>query len=133
MFKITAQQMNALAEHSLAQFELRLIEMLAEQFPESQDVPINERRHFVREQITRARQYGFETEQDFAIYVMAAWVLGGEFDRDYRPARFVLRSKGYDRDEKREWLLHWSYEIFSAGAQAAGMGDGLKPLSEWKI
>ena len=130
MFKITANQMDAFRAGSLSEFELRLIKLLTSEFPDVEKVPLDQMRFFVREQMAQARRYGFVTEQDFGVYVMAAWVLGRDFDTAYAPPRLVLPSRGYGRNEKREWLIHWIYEIFAAGARAVNMGHKLVPLPD---
>jgi len=133
MMEMTPEQMAALSEQSVSEFVDRLIDLFANRYPRIKEVPRDEMRRFVREQMARAEGYGFELEPDFGAYVLTAWVLGPEFDRQYAPVQAVLNSPAYSRDEKREWLMTWTYELLAGAARAAGVEEeNITPMPELK-
>ena len=128
MIEMSPQQMSAFGDRSLDEFIPRLVGVLAQSFPAMYHVPEPEMHAFVKGQIQQAQKYGFETEQDFAIYVIAAWLLGPDFDTKYKPPQIVFNDQGFGRDDRREWLLTWTYEFFAEIARDHGAGDDLKGL-----
>lgn len=130
MLNVRSEQIEELSRASESAFELRLIQLLGESFPEMLRVPHLELQRSVHALTDRARIYGLTTEQDFGIYVMVAWILGADFDTRFEAAKEVLTSGGYTTDDKRQWLLMWIHEMFAYVARQFGAGDELRPLPE---
>lgn len=96
-----------------------MIDFLHDKYPESKAVPTEELRVGVREQIAKARtSYGFETEQQLAAYVHAAWLMGMDFDTRFPSATERLQSPAYSAQDKAEWLAAWTTGLFEALASS---------------
>lgn len=127
-FLIRQQQVATLESVSIAQFERQLCGLLRQLIPRTQEVSSEELHVFVAKQLSRAREFGFVTEQDFASYITVAIMLGDDFATRFEPPRVVLNSPDIKPDEKRCWLLTWGYEIFRHSAEKLGVGAKVKPL-----
>ena len=101
---IRSAQLSALGKQSELDFVNRLVELLREQFPDSLDIPKPELRSEITRQIEKARSYNLSTEQQIATYVVAAYLLGKTFDKQFPAAREILPSNFYTPDAKVEWL-----------------------------
>jgi hypothetical protein len=97
-----------------ATFEARLARFLREQFPEEGGADDAQFRNEIRAQIGAARSYGFETEQQFATYLVAACALGVDFDRRFPATEQVLASTFLTGDEKARWLDSWTRALFES-------------------
>ena len=87
---IRSQQIHKLERYLQAQYENRLVRFLYDEFPEAGAEPEEDLRTEVGRQIARAREYGLETEQQIASYLVAAWLLGSDFDLEFEGANEIL-------------------------------------------
>lgn len=110
MFTISDQQMSALATETMAN---RLFEHLLESFPD-QVTPGDkaELKPVIIEQMELADRYGFETEQQIAIFVTSAWLLGLGFDQRYPAVQECFVQSGLMPGEKAEWLQAFTETMF---------------------
>ncbi len=111
--KIRKEQMDSFEQAELTKFAARIADFLQSEFPEAKEIPVKELRTVVYEQVTRARTYGLETEQQIANYVTTAWLLGQEFDTEFPAAQETLKSDKYSADDKSYWLVLWTKERFA--------------------
>jgi hypothetical protein len=100
-----------LTEHGDRSYELRLTRFLQEQFADAAKEPTNRLRPDVAAQIGKARGYGLLSEQEVAIYVITAWLLGQSFDREFPAAHEVLTSP-VSAELKAHFLEQWSRQMF---------------------
>jgi hypothetical protein len=88
MLTLAPHQLSAIGE---ARFQQRLGDLLLESVPDSRrvvDTP--EGCQALREQCAKARRYGMGAELDVASYVIAAWLLGLDFDTRFPAMAEVL-------------------------------------------
>ena len=111
MILIRKEIMDALGQSAWTDFARRLVAFLQGQFPDAAEQPRESLVKGVRGQIAAARGYGMVTEQDIAIYVTSAWLLGGEFDREF-PAVAEMMASEAPPETKAEWLEEFTNEVF---------------------
>ncbi len=90
--KIREAQANALGDMVEKSFEDRVVSYLQGSFDDARLADPEFLRSGVREQAVRAEGYGLETEQEIVTYVVAAWILGADFDRRVVGMQEVLTS-----------------------------------------
>ena len=112
--KISAEQMKTLNEVAVSDFDQRLVNFLREQFEGARAVPDPQLQQGIRGQVQRAGRYGLDSEQQLAAYVTTAWLLGEDFDETFPRIRTVLCSPAYQPDEKADFLLKHTAQIFEA-------------------
>lgn len=95
------------------EFEVRLIDFLYTQFPESKQEPVADMKKIAHEEVLNAKKYGLETEQQIATYFLTAWLLGEHFDTDFPAAKQMLNSSA-SADAKAQWLEDWTTKMFEA-------------------
>lgn len=109
--KIRKQQFDALNQQQEAGYELRLTEFLRKQFADAAVKPVAKLRPEVAGQIAKARGYGLLTEQEVASYVISAWLLGQDFDKEFPAAQEVLTAP-VSGNVKASFLEQWTQELF---------------------
>jgi hypothetical protein len=105
--RISPEQIALLAASTERGFEQRAAAFLREHFDDVRALEPHALDTFVRTQLTRARLYRLETEHELVTYLVAAWMLGSDFDERLPPARASLRSSVAPR-WKAEWLARWA-------------------------
>lgn len=110
---IRNEQFDTMAIPNIADFIQRAITFLYENFPESLDEDTDELTEIVGVLIEKAETYGLVTEQQAMNYIVTAWLLGVDFDKEFPAAEETLNSKDFTPDEKSEWLAKWTEEIFA--------------------
>jgi hypothetical protein len=109
--KIRKEQLDALNRRQETDYQLRLVNLLREQFPDSAGEPVEKLRPEVVAQIAKARGYGLFSEQEIAGYVISAWLLGPDFDKEFPAAREVLTAP-ISGNMKASFLEKWTEELF---------------------
>ena len=109
MLSIRPAQIDKLAN---ARFAARLTDFLRAQFPAAREVEVPTLRRAVGAQIERAQRYGLVEERHVASYVLAAWLLGEEFDRDMPAAKETLNNGARTGADKAKWLDEWTLRLF---------------------
>lgn len=112
--KIRTPQVAGLSDAGSAGFESRLAAFLNDKYPESKSIPEAQFREGIRGEITKARSYGLETEQQIATYVHSSWVLGRDFDSRFPAAAEKLPSPAYSPEQKAGWLAAWTKALFES-------------------
>jgi hypothetical protein len=97
-------------DQSSGDFESRLVDFLHTKFPETKSEPAEEFKNAIHQQALNAQKYGLETEQDIAVYVTTAWLLGEHFDTEFPAAQVELTSKA-SAQEKAQWLEDWTTKM----------------------
>lgn len=95
---------------ALDEFVGRFRALLHAQFDDARDVPRDELDSAIRRQVGRAQRYGFVTEEDVAIYVLTAWLMGETFD-EHEGAQAILMA-GDPAAERAAALRQWSASVF---------------------
>jgi hypothetical protein len=113
MITFRKDQLDALSRNQEKRFVDRLVAFLQQQFPDAAAEPANKLRPGVEEQTRKAGKYGLELEQEQAVYVTSAWLLGADFDTRFPAAAEVLPSPQLSGEEKRAWLEEWTQEMFN--------------------
>ena len=111
---IRKDQFDEMAIPNIAQFIERAITFLYENFPESLDEDTDELTETVGSLIEKADSYGLVTEQQAMTYIISAWLLGVDFDKEFPSAKKTLNSKDFSPDEKSDWLAKWTEKVFAA-------------------
>jgi len=109
--KIRKQQFDVLNQQQEADYELRLTRFLRMQFADAAAEPVEKLRPEVAGQIAKARRYGLLTEQEVASYVISAWLLGQDFDKEFPAAQEVLTAP-VSGNVKACFLEQWTQELF---------------------
>jgi hypothetical protein len=110
---IANAQLAKLSERMDEQFIDDLTQMLREQPGAGRAVPSAELRADVKRLVTRAQHYGMGTERDAASFVVTAFLLGEDFDHNFKAAGPVLTSTRLSGAEKAAWLEEWTTLMFS--------------------
>ena len=102
VLRISAERLNEVARK---RFEERLIKLILQHEPVgAQDIDTAEGRGEVRRQCQRAKGYGLASESDLARYVVTAWLMGPDFDRDQGAMREVLTSNSLTPTQKADGI-----------------------------
>lgn len=110
-----AQQFSLLRQRRL---EDRLIALLTDSEPEAAAVLAEpEGRAELHRQCERARGYGLENDHDLARYVIAAWLMGTDFDERIPAMADVLGSVDLHGSEKAQAIEQICTAIFQALAR----------------
>jgi hypothetical protein len=109
--KIRKELFDALNQQHEARYVSRLTNFLRERFPDAAQEPVEKLRPEVTAQIAKARGYGLSTEQELADYVISAWLLGQDFDKDFPAAREVLTAP-ISGNMKAYFLEQWTKQLF---------------------
>ena len=109
---ISISQQSKLAELLDARFIDRMAQMLLDRQEPNQQQPIDHLRLDVKRMVQKAQQYGMNTERDAAGFVVTAFLLGEDFDRQFPAAGPVLQSNALSGEDKAAWLANWTTEMF---------------------
>ena len=109
--RIRNQQLTFLSEQQELSYEQRLTSFLQSQFADALAQPVDQLRPAVSTQIKKARSYQILTEQDIAVYVITAFLLGENFDSQFPAAGDVLTAQ-IPGEMKSKFLEDWTEEIF---------------------
>jgi hypothetical protein len=109
--QIRKGQIKALQEDAEYVYKMRLVRFLQDQFPDAAECNQATLIVGVGEQIGKARTYGFLTERQIATYVMSAWLLGDDFDREFLAVQQML-GLNLTPAEKSTWLERFTKDIF---------------------
>jgi hypothetical protein len=112
--KISPEQRKTFEEVVASDLYKRLASFLRERFEDTRAVADPELVQAIRGQVERAVRYGLQSEQQLAAYVTTAWLLGKDFDETFPRIRTVLCSPAYQPDEKSDFLLTHTAQIFEA-------------------
>lgn len=80
-------------------------------FLEYRDVSDTTHRRRTRALMSRARDYGLETEVQIASYLVTAWIAGEDFDTARRTASMILSSSDHTPEQKTKRLIQWAESI----------------------
>ena len=116
MIRIRLEQFRLMGERD---FAIRMSELLAEEFADAAELPAADLLAGVRGQIIRAQRHGFFAEQDVAVYVLTAWLLGEAFDDEFPAARQILDS-GEAPEVRATRLEEWTQILFTALEEEGG-------------
>jgi len=108
---IRKEQLDAFQRAANRDYEMRLVRFLQDRFRDAAQAPKASLIEGVRAQIANARSYGLLTERQIATYIASAWLLGGDFDREFPAARQMLGSDA-PMDEKSDWLEQFTKDVF---------------------
>jgi len=64
-------------------------------------------------QVDSANKYGLNTEQSATFYVVMAWLMGTDFDTEFKSVHLVLNSKELDAPSKEKRLKEWMNNSFT--------------------
>jgi hypothetical protein len=112
MIVFRKEQLDSLSRNQENRFVDRLVAFLQEQFPDAAAEPVHELRPGVEDQTRKAAKYGLELEQEQAVYVTSAWLLGADFDAHFPAAQHMLESPDYTPEQKSDWLEAWTVKMF---------------------
>ncbi len=103
---IAPAQMHAFGEATERAFLRRVVAFLREQFATAASRPSDELAQFVATQLAHGRRYRLISEHNLVCYVLAAWMLGPEFDA-HPAARATLDNPRLLPSFKTQWLESW--------------------------
>lgn len=84
-------------------------------FPETKEMPRNTLEQLIEELTERAAGYKLVLETHIAPFIVAAFVLGMDFDQEYPLALEVLLDYELDSERKAQWL--WDFVEVAAGGR----------------
>lgn len=111
MLRITEAQMEALSRQQAANFAQRVVNFLKQNLPEYRNAPNDQTYAVVKQLLGQATQYGFESEREFIVFVLAAHYLGGGFDTAIASVRATLSDSSRTAAWKADWLEAMSLMI----------------------
>ena len=104
--------MKAFGNDQRGQFEKRMCKFLRKQFPEAKEIEKDEFLEEVRLQVDKSFSYGLESEKEVGTYLVAAWVLGANFDEKF-PGALEILSKDCESEGKRASLANWTKKLMT--------------------
>jgi hypothetical protein len=111
--RIRDRQLGFLAQQSEADYVERLTRFLQNEFPDASTEPVLTLLVEVASQVRKARSYEITSEQDIAIYVITAWLLGVDFDTGFPAAENVLTA-AVPGEMKAKFLEDWTHQLFES-------------------
>ena len=102
MFRISAEQLES---SSNRRFEQTLTQIICQHTPDGKgavDTPAGQK--ILEQQIQKARSYGMRSELEIANYVIAAWLLGPDFDHRFPAMSEILHADTLPPLKKAEAL-----------------------------
>jgi hypothetical protein len=106
-------QLVGLASNNRENFISNLSEILRDELDEIKKMDVDELRNDIIKQIKKANFYGFTLNSTVASYVISAFLMGENFDIDFKAASDILH-KSIKQNEKIRRLEDWVHTIFSA-------------------
>jgi hypothetical protein len=85
----------------------RMRQYLNAQFPETEEIENKELERIILELTDRAAGYKLILETQVAPFIVAAWIMGIDFDQDFIAVKEVLENLDMDSNEKANWL--WQF------------------------
>jgi hypothetical protein len=113
MFRLRSEQIGAFAQAQSQRLVVRLCAFLRSHFPDAEHAPEPEMKVGLARVIQKAARYGVENEQGQAVFCVAAWLLGEDFDVDHPQAQTILSSDRLSEEEKVSWLGEYTREVFA--------------------
>lgn len=98
--------MDVLRNAQAERFCESIVLFLRQQFPSDAKLKSGDLQDWVARSVQRAQKYGLETERQALTFILAAWILGDQFDHDAR-VRAALTGPGRPAQNKMEWLRGW--------------------------
>ncbi len=95
--------------------ETRLLNFLHVLFPESAQIPDEELTKTLQSLLEKASGYGFEAENDLAVYIITAYLLGVDFDTEFPVVSKILSQPAQTASEKAKNLQSWTRQLLQAG------------------
>ena len=92
----------------------QMVALVHETFPESKSEQAAELYKGVRGVMQKAVIYGIDNEEDLSTYVIAAYILGADFDEDVPEAGAFLRNPRYTSRQKADQLKSWAQQAVDA-------------------
>jgi hypothetical protein len=127
MFRIRAEQLDALEAAQIRRFEDLAIEHLRIYFHElTQPFSDDQLRLRVRECTIRSERYGLTSEQEIMYFLDTTFLLGNDFDLDpaISWAKDLLDDDELDPTDKAETLLEWAIESWEGENEEDLQDDG---------
>ena len=93
MLYIRTKQMEALVWSTHARFVDRVVEFMRTNVHYGSPLSSVELREQIEQQIEKAKCYGLEAEQELVSYVLAAQLLGANFDDNERVAGYLISER----------------------------------------
>jgi hypothetical protein len=111
------------------QTQAELLQFLRDVFPNSQSVPDAELKQKIDQAWQKGLHYGFRGGDQLGTYVIAAYVLGENFDQDIPEVAALLQDSSFTSAEKVDQLETFAQDAVQAlaggaGKQADGQVDG---------
>ncbi|MEI4235368.1 hypothetical protein [Roseovarius sp. D22-M7] len=102
MIKLSNVQLNRLTQGNFSdRMALLLHKHYADDLPDPADPELQK---FVQTQSEVARSHGFSKEREVATYILAAWILGADFDTAMPAVAECLASTTLSSEQKADWL-----------------------------
>ncbi|UFS70706.1 hypothetical protein LPW11_00610 [Geomonas sp. RF6] len=108
MLVIRHEQVASLGDGIYAE-RMRLF--LNEHFPESREIPKDELEREILELTERAASHQLILETHVAPFIVAAWIMGLDFDDRFHSVKDVLNDLELGSDAKAEWLWRFLDEV----------------------
>ncbi len=93
-------------------FIKRIIALLRTEFESASEIPDDEFKVAITNQIEMANQYGIQIQSNIAKYIITAFLMGEEFDKNFEGARKILENNSFDENEKIASLEEWTLQVF---------------------
>ena len=88
-------------------YSCRMRQYLNEQFPETKEIDNTELEQIILDLTERAAAYNLILETHVAPFIVAAWIMGLNFDQNFIAAKEILENLDGDSDEKAQRL--WQF------------------------
>lgn len=71
----------------------------------------------VKVQMERARNFGFDCNEDVRAFLLVSWLLGQDFENQFPNASKILLNELMPSHLKASWLLQWCSLLFVAATE----------------
>lgn len=109
---IKNQQFDAFVNPNKKEFIKRMMSLLREEFESAAQIPDDEFKAIITNQIKRANNYGVKIETNIAKYIITAFLMGIDFDKNFTGARKILDNNTVDETNKISSLEEWTLQVF---------------------
>jgi hypothetical protein len=120
MLTLSSKQISQIADSIYAE---RMRHFLNVQFPESKEIPPEVLDPQILELTERAACYKLILQTQVAPFIVAAWIMGLDFDEKFLAVKQVLEDLDMDSGAKAEWL--WQFLDRSVGILEEGASKGV--------
>ena len=114
MLHITDEQFAAIGKEKKDDLIIKIKDVLCRKWDEAKAIPPDEFDASLAMQIERAIYYGLTSETNIVTYMVTGFLLGENFDSEFKATEHFLSDMTVDEDTKANALQQWSSLLFNS-------------------